>query len=61
MKLENNHMLSSLSTAIVTSFSVVFVFFFFFSIQLAEKIAQVFESNRFFTKAISESHRSLIS
>ena len=52
-------MLSSLSTAIVTSFSVVFVFFF--SIQLAEKIAQVFESNRFFTKAISESNRSLIS
>ena len=51
-------MLSSLSTAIVTSFSVVFVFF---SIQLAEKIAQVFESNRFFTKAISESNRSLIS
>ena len=45
-------MLSNLSTAIVTSFSVVFVFFFF-SIQLAEKIAQVFE-------AISESHRSLI-
>ena len=60
MKLENNHMLSNLSTEIVTSFSVVFVFFFF-SIQLAEKIAQVFESNRFFTKAISGSNRSLIS
>ena len=42
--MENNHMLSSLSTAKVTSFLVVFVLCF--SSQLARRIATVFESNR---------------
>ena len=37
-------MLSNLSTTRVTSFSVVFVLCF--SIQLAERMAKVFESNR---------------
>ena len=41
MKMENNHMQSSLSYFVFSDFR-------FFSIQLAQKIAQVFESNRFF-------------
>lgn len=58
MNKKSNHMLSILGTAKVTSFSVVFVLCF--SIQLAERMAQVFESNRIAkeskTKVISESN-----
>ena len=56
--MENNHMLSNLSTTRVTSFSVVFVLCF--SIQLAERMAKVFASNRLAKeskiKIISESN-----
>ena len=58
MNKKSNHVLSILSTTKVTSFSVVFILCL--SIQLAERIAQVFESNRMAkeskTKVISESH-----
>ena len=56
--MKSNHMLSNLSTAKVTSFSVVFVLCF--SIQLAERMVKVFErkflakENK--TKVISESN-----
>ena len=56
--MKSNHMLSNLSTAKVTSFSLVFVLCF--SIQLAERMAKVFESNLLAkeskTKVISESN-----
>ena len=56
--MKSNHMLSNLSTAKVTSFSLVFVLCF--SIQLAERMTKVFESNLLAkeskTKVISESN-----
>ena len=55
MKMENNHMLSSLSYFVFSGFR-----FFFYSIG-SEDSSSVRKQSLFFTSATSESNRSLIS